>query len=72
MDEEPQGESPLFERAFGVFETRLELIDLGDDASFFGDLAGKLGVVSGFVERNVDIVPWAGLGHFREMFVGPV
>ncbi len=71
VDEEPQGLTPLLDRAGSILEHHLQLPDLRDGEALPGLVPGEPVVVSGLIERDIDLMPGRRLGHPPADFVGP-
>ena len=61
VNEEPQGEPAIVDRFALVLQGRPELVDLVDHAALLRIVCRPLGVVRGFIEGDVDVMPGSSL-----------
>lgn len=71
MDKEPEREPTILDGLSRVLQGRPKLIDLGHDATVLRIIGRELGIVPGFIERHVDIVPGRGLAMLATVVIGP-
>ncbi len=71
VDQEPKSETSILDRPGWIFQRCLKLMDLVHDATLLGHVSREPGIVTGLVQRNIDVVPGSGSRQPATVLVGP-